>query len=121
MGEIIAFFTIELFGKTHKRQPEWVVSKDELCLLFLKGNELLKPSVTTKLCLLLALGICGVDQGSNVSDIIYLIAIGLFVSVKLSVIFGEPVDPLAPLEKLVCNVLAAVSGHNSATPAKKTD
>ena len=81
----------------------------------------MKPSVTTKLCLLLALGICGVDQGSNVSDIIYLIAIGLFVSVKLSVIFGEPVDPLAPLEKLVCNVLAAVSGHNSATAAKKTD
>jgi len=76
------------------------------------GNELLKPSVTTKLCLLLAIGIYSVSDSATL-DIVYLIGIGLFVSVKLSVIFGDPVDPLAPIEKLLCNVLAVISSHGA--------
>ena len=73
---------------------------------------MLKPSVTTKLCLLLAIAIYSVSDSVTL-DIVYLIGIGLFVSVKLSVIFGDPVDPLAPIEKLLCNVLAVISSHGA--------
>ena len=89
-------------------------------LFFSTGNELLKPSVTTKLCLLLAIGIYGVTDSAT-SDILYLIGIALFVSVKLSVIFGDPVDPLAPIEKLVGNILAVISGNGSSVSDKKTN
>ena len=84
---------------------------------------MLKPSVATKLCLLLAIGLYGVAYTAT-SDIIYLTAIGLFISVKLSVIFGEAVDPLAPVEKIISNLLSAISGSNTSSQSsddKKND
>lgn len=63
------------------------------------ANELMKPSVTTKMCFLVAFALLLLD--AKFSDLVYLAAVGLFVSVKLTSIFGESVDPFKPFEEFM--------------------
>ena len=83
------------------------------------GNELLKPSVTTKSCLLLASGLFFLD--SNLNDLAYIGAVGLFISVKLAVVFVDPVDPFVPLENAVMSVVKAILRDGSETAKTKPD
>lgn len=78
-------------------------------------SELFKPSVTTKECMLGA-GLMIWFGPSN--DIIYAALVGLYLSVKLSGIFGHSVDPFAPFDGIWDNVIGdgAPEGND-----KKTD
>jgi len=67
------------------------------------ANELMKPSLTTKLCFLVGLALLVLDP--KLGDLVYLAAVGLFVSVKLASVFGEPIDPIKPLEDFVFRLL----------------
>ena len=74
-------------------------------------HEMLVPSLTTKLCAFAAAVITVVGY---TNDFAYICIVGLFITVKLSAIFGEPVDPFRPLESAVFNVVAAIAdsrGH----------
>jgi len=77
------------------------------------ANEIFKPSVTTKMCFIVGLALCVLDD--KINDLIYLAAVGLFVSVKLASVFGEPIDPIKPLE----NVLFRLLGHVSQDAKEK--
>lgn len=67
------------------------------------SHELMKPSVTTKLCFLVGLALLVLD--ANLADLVYLASVGLFVSIKLASIFGEPVDPIKPCEDFLFRLL----------------
>ena len=69
-------------------------------------NEFVKPSTTTKLCAFAALVFTLVGYHN---DFAYLAIIGLFVSVKVSAIFGEPVDPFKPAEIMFFQILSMIS------------
>ena len=69
-------------------------------------NEILKASTTTKLCAFAAVIFSVI--GSN-NDFAYLSMVGLFVSVKVSAIFGVPVDPFKPIENIFRQILAVIS------------
>ena len=69
-------------------------------------TELLKPSTTTKLCAFAALVFSLI--GSN-NDFAYFSVVGLFMSIKVSAIFGEQVDPFKPIEKVFFRILLLIS------------
>ncbi len=69
-------------------------------------NELVKPSTTTKLCAFAALIFTLIGYNN---DFAYLAIVGLFVSVKVSAIFGEPVDPFKPVEVIFFQILSMIS------------
>ena len=70
------------------------------------GNqEIIKPSVTTKLCFFAALALTLMAD----LDAVYLAIVGLFVTVKLSSILAEPVDPFKPIENIFFGFLKVLS------------
>lgn len=69
-------------------------------------NEVLKPSLTTKLCLFTALIFTILGQAN---DFIYLSVVGLLVLVKVSALLGEPVDPFKPVERIFFSALSVIS------------
>ena len=69
-------------------------------------NEVLKPSVTTKLCFFTALVFSIIGHGN---DFAYLCAVSLFVLIKLSAIFGESTDPFKPFENAFFNLMSAIA------------
>jgi len=71
------------------------------------ANEILKPSVTTKMCFIVGLALFVLDP--KLADIIYVAAVGLFVSVKLAGVFGEPIDPIKPFENFIFRLLGHVN------------
>ena len=70
------------------------------------SNEIMRPSATTKMCMLLAVGLLFLQ--SNYLNIVYLSSIGVFISVKLTGIFGKPVDPFKPFENFIFSLLGKV-------------
>jgi len=70
------------------------------------GHEIMKPSTTTKLCFLVALALLTLD--SKFADLIYLSAVGIFVSIKLASVFGDPIDPIKPFEDFIFRLLGHV-------------
>ena len=69
-------------------------------------NELVKLSTTTKLCAIAALIFTLIGYNN---DLAYLAIIGLFVSVKVSAIFGETVDPFRPIENIFFKIVSMIS------------
>jgi hypothetical protein len=69
-------------------------------------TEILKPSTTTKLCVFAAIIFSLI--GSN-NDYAYLLVVGIFTSIKVSAIFGEPVDPFKPIENIFFQILTSIS------------
>jgi len=75
---------------------------------FLRGNtenitgvlESMKPSVTTKYCL-----ICAILYIFVPGDLIYIIICGLLVTMKAGPLFAAPVDVFKPLEDRICPLL----------------
>merc|ERR1719203_1219826 len=59
-------------------------------------QEIVKPSVATKLCFFAAIALTLVPD----QDFIYLAIVGLFITVKLSSVFQQPVDPFKPIESI---------------------
>ena len=109
-------------------------------------TELMKPSVTTKLCAVAAILFHTFNQPQH--DIIYIsftgtksarllilffplwmgliffhFCLGLFLSVKLASIFGQSVNPLAPMETIFWGFLGAFqeSGDETTAAHKKSD
>jgi hypothetical protein len=74
-------------------------------------NELMRPSVTTKQCILAALLMATVQEEA---DLLHVALVGLFVTVKLSAVFGQQMNPFGPFEALI----KGMAGH--AEKAKKT-
>jgi len=72
-----------------------------------EANEIMNASVTTKLCFLVGLALVVID--AKFSDLVYLSAVGLFVSIKLATVFEKPVDPVKPFEDIVFRLL----GHGA--------
>ena len=68
-------------------------------------TELVKPSLATKLCFVAALALTIIPD----QDFIYLAIVGLFISVKLAGIFGEPVDPFKPIENIFFSILSGIT------------
>lgn len=70
------------------------------------GNqEVVKPSLATKLCFLAAIALTLIPD----QDFIYLAIVGLFISVKLAGVFGEPVDPFKPIENIFWQILSGIT------------
>ena len=72
--------------------------------------ELVKPSVTTKLCFFAAVALTLIPD----HDLIYLIIIGVFLTVKISGVVNEPLDPFKPIEGIFFGLLKTMSleaGH----------
>lgn len=67
------------------------------------ANELMRPSVTTKMCFLVAIAFLLLD--ANLAEMVYMVSVGLFVSVKLASVFGDPVDPFKPIEDFVFRLM----------------
>lgn len=70
-------------------------------------NEIIKASVTSKLCFLVGLAFVMID--AKFSDLVYLSAVGIFVLVKLTTVLNGPVDPVKPFEDLLFRIL----GHGA--------
>jgi len=73
-----------------------------------QSSEVLKMSVTSKECLVAAI-LLVLDQGGVIprpvsGDLLYLAIVGVFLSVKLSGVLAEPIDPFKPLEATVATV-----------------
>ncbi len=66
-----------------------------------KGQELVKPSVTTKLCFWSAIALTLVVD----TELVYLIITGSFIAIKLSSILGESIDPFRPIENILFGIL----------------
>ena len=62
--------------------------------------ESMKPSVTTKYCL-----ICAILYIFIPGDLIYIIICGLLVTMKAGPLFAAPVDVFKPLENRICPLL----------------
>ncbi|CAI4232659.1 unnamed protein product [Auanema sp. JU1783] len=70
-------------------------------------NEVLRPSLATKACLVGSIILALEKNSVYVSiphDIVYLAIVGFFVYFKLSAILFDVTDPFAPLENLFCAV-----------------
>merc|ERR1712071_206310 len=72
------------------------------------SSEVLDMSVTTKECLMAAV-LLVLDQGGHLpsplsGDLLYLSIIALFLLVKLSSVLADPIDPFAPLERMVAGI-----------------
>ena len=82
-----------------------------LMIWFFRGDwqssnqEVLKPSIATKLCFVSAILLTLVHD----QELIYLGMVGTFIAIKLAGIFGEPVDPFKPLEAIIFGTLSTVS------------
>ena len=68
-------------------------------------QEVVKPSLTSKLCFLAAVALVLIPE----LDVVYLSIVGLFLTVKLSTILAEPVDPIKPLENIFWGLLDALN------------
>ena len=71
------------------------------------NQELVKPSVTTKLCVLAAIALVLIPE----LDVVYLAIVGLFVSVKLSGVLADPVDPIKPLENIFWGLMRSINSQ----------
>jgi len=69
------------------------------------NQEVVKPSVATKLCFFAAIALTLIPD----QDFIYLAIVGLFITVKLSSVLSEPVDPFKPLESIFWNILSGIT------------
>jgi len=69
------------------------------------NQEIVKPSVTTKLCFFAAIALTLVPD----QDFIYLAIVGLFITVKLSSVFQQPVDPFKPLESIFWGIISSIT------------
>ncbi len=75
-----------------------------------QNQETIKPSVVTKLVFFAALALTIMPD----LDLVYVAIVGLFLSVKLSGILAEPVDPIKPIEEIFWGVMKSISeggGH----------
>jgi len=70
-----------------------------------RAQELVKPSVTTKLCFWSAVLLTLVVD----HELIYMIIVGIFITIKLSSILGESIDPFKPLENIIFGILNGLS------------
>ena len=70
-----------------------------------RAQELVKPSVTTKLCFWSAVLLTLVVD----HELIYMIIVGIFIAIKLSSILGESIDPFKPLENIIFGILNGLS------------
>jgi hypothetical protein len=70
------------------------------------AQELVKPSLASKLCFLAALALTLMPG----MDLVYVAIVGLFVSVKLSgILANEQVDPIKPIEDMFWNILKLIA------------
>jgi len=90
-----------------------------------ESSELLKMSVTSKECLVAALLLVADKQGCLpgvlAGDLVYLIIVSVFVSVKLSSVLAEPIDPFVPLENTAATVAFGGLWDSPAEKEEKTD
>ena len=73
-----------------------------------KNQELVKPSVASKLCFFAAITLTLIPD----QEFIYLLIVGFFVTVKLSTILAEPVDPFKPFEDVFFRILNGITFEN---------
>ena len=86
----------------------YIILIHDFAARFLRGNtenitgvlESMKPSVTTKYCL-----ICAILYIFVPGDLIYIIICGLLVTMKAGPLFAAPVDVFKPLEDRICPLL----------------
>ena len=69
------------------------------------NQEIVKPSVATKLCFFAAIALTLVPD----QDFIYLAIVGLFITVKLSSVFQQPVDPFKPIESIFWGIVNGIT------------
>jgi len=73
-----------------------------------ESSELLSMSVTSKECLVAAIMMVADSAGFLPAplsgDLLYLIIVSVFITVKLSSVLLEPVDPISPLETTVATL-----------------
>lgn len=90
-----------------------------------ESSELLKMSVTSKECLVAALllvaDISGYLPAPVSGDLLYLAIVCTFITVKLSSILAEPIDPFTPLEGAVATLAFGGLWDASAEKEEKTE
>jgi len=88
-----------------------------------QSTELLKMSVTSKECLVAAL-LLVLDQAGTVpapvsGDLLYLAIVAVFLTIKLSSVLADPLDPFAPAEKMLSGLALGGLWDSTAADAEK--